>query len=124
MRGPCAGIVRYRPLRYVCDWGLKIRCDPAMVLLSWNRLIPPNFNTGLTMMNNNFLWSKQQNPRLPLPWAAVAGSRSEDYELSAEEASELIAALGGTSQQRAGYREPLGNQSTVDRSGMEQPRAK
>ena len=93
-------------------------------ILSWNRLIPPNFKAGLTMMNNNFPWSKQQNPRLPLPWAAVAGSRSEDYELSAEEASELIAALGGTSQQRAGYREPLGNQSTVDRSGMEKPRAK
>lgn len=32
-------------------------------------------------------------------------ARKVDYELSAEEASELIAALGGTSQQRAGYRE-------------------
>lgn len=32
----------------------------------------------------------------------------QDYELSAGEASDLIAALGGASQQRAGYREPLG----------------
>lgn len=35
---------------------------------------------------------------------------AEDYELSAEEASDLIAALGGTSQQRAGYREHLGGE--------------
>eukprot|EP00438_Fugacium_kawagutii_P029994 Skav217721 [mRNA] locus=scaffold2294:354638:358822:- [translate_table: standard] len=55
-----------------------------------------------------------------VPWPTAVGesrglaaSQSEpnsakDYELSAEEASDLIAALGGTSQQRAGYREHLG----------------
>ena len=79
------------------------------------------------MMDNIFFWSNQPYLRLPLRWAlAVAVSGSEDYELSAEEASELIAALGGTSQQRAGYREPLGNQWTqVDRAGkVEKLRAK